>query len=80
MAPWWRGRSSGPKVCSSCGGTEDVRRGRCGNCRQAPPAGQATAGGDAGRPRNPPAPREPVPESPTIEPAHNRPWVHRGGG
>lgn len=50
------------KTCRQCGGHEEVRRGVCAACR--------TRSGEL-------AAEEEVPEEPSLEPSHDRPWVAR---
>ena len=72
MAPWWKHRSSELQPCEQCGETAVLHEGLCKHCRH---------GTRVGRPR---AEHPPVGErthaEPDLEPAHDRPWVHRGGG
>lgn len=57
------------QACEKCGGTEQVRFGRCLRCTRAGTGAGAKAGPD-----------ERLPEAPPLEPPHSRPWIHRGGG
>lgn len=77
MSPWWRRhRRTEMKICERCGAVEDVHRGLCRHCRSQLLAAETPAGsgGDT-----PPAADLP-PHPPSVEPPHDRPWVHRGAG
>ena len=76
MAPWWRHRSREEKVCVRCKGVDDVHRGLCRHCR----ALLLTEETPGGAPASIPDHDDAVPSPPDIEPAHDRPWIHRGGG
>ena len=56
------------RMCHSCGNDENVHFGLCKRCRERTD------------PRTAAVRQERVPRPPTLEPAHSRPWVHRGGG
>ena len=75
MAPWWRKHRHPLRVCESCGGNVDVRRGLCRKCRQALSAGETPT--RSGTPI--PVEDQALPEPPDLEPPHARPWVQRGG-
>lgn len=75
MSPWWKGHHrTGVKVCRSCHGEEDVHDGLCRHCRRGLLAEETP------RPTVIAEKSEHVPPAPTVEPAHDRPWVHRQGG
>jgi len=76
MAPWWKWRHRSKESCSRCGSDCDVRHSLCRACRSQVPTEETHCrrGTIA----------ESAPEShyhqPSLEPPHDRPWVHRGGG
>lgn len=75
MAPWWKHGSRPAKVCERCKGVEDVHRGLCRHCRGLLLTGETVGRGRQRGPREEGA----VPAPPDVEPAHDRPWIHRGG-
>jgi hypothetical protein len=76
MSPWWKKKPRKVKTCTRCHADSDVHDGLCRNCRR-----ELAAPGGA---RNEPMRTRPagghVPPQPSLEPAHDRPWVHQGGG
>ena len=76
MAPWWKRRQRRIKVCTRCHGNEEVHEGLCRKCRTELLAEEVRDGEIVDRP-----PQDAhLPPTPSLEPAHDRPWVHRGGG
>jgi hypothetical protein len=77
MSPWWRKHlKRRTPHCARCNGIEDIHRGLCRACRARLLADE-TPGGKA---VDLPPLEENPPPAPSLEPAHSRPWVHRGGG
>jgi len=76
MAPWWKRHAKRNTPCERCGSIEDVHRSFCRKCR-AELSSQETRGGQGVR--IPPV-EGTKPPAPDLEPPHDRPWVHRGGG
>jgi hypothetical protein len=76
MAPWWKRHHHQTEGCARCQGHDTVREGLCRKCRADLFADQTS--GQAVTEIQIPVP--PMPGSPSLEPSHDRPWVHRGGG
>jgi hypothetical protein len=76
MARWWKQHAKAPRVCARCQRNEDVHEGLCRKCR-AELLAEETPKGEIREVR---VGDEQVPEAPSLEPPHARPWVHRGGG
>lgn len=55
-------------VCRECGTTLRIRRGLCRSCQRRMGKGDI------------PMAEQKPPRAPELEPPHDRPWVHRGGG
>jgi len=76
MSPWWKRHAGHRQICERCRGIEDVHRGLCRHCR-AQLLVEESPGGESVQVRPVSAP---MPDAADIEPTHDRPWVHRGGG
>ena len=76
MARWWKQHTKAPRACTRCQRNEHVHEGLCRKCR-AEFLAEGTPKGEIGEVR---VVDEKVPATPSLEPPHARPWVHRGGG
>jgi hypothetical protein len=76
MAPWWKRHHHRTRGCVRCEGNVDVHERLCRRCRAELDVKQ-TSSIEVTEIR--PVFR-PMPERPSLEPPHDRPWVHRGGG
>jgi ribosomal protein L40E len=74
MSPWWKRRLRKDKVCTRCQADTDVHDGLCRHCRM-----EVFGADGGGERRKGPRPGQHLPRQPSIEPAHDRPWVHQGG-
>lgn len=72
MAPWWKHRKSELQPCERCEQVAVLHEGLCKHCRHETAVEKSKA---EGRPAASKAHADPE-----LEPAHDRPWVHRGGG
>ena len=74
MSPWWKRHPRHPQPCERCRRVEILHDGLCVHCRRDLNA-EETPGGHPARvdPSD-----EVVPRSPPLEPAHDRPWTHKG--
>ena len=74
MSPWWKHRTRRPGICMKCRGLEDVHDDLCRHCR-------AELMKESTRGRRPDEHEQPLlaPHQAEAEPAHDGPWVHRGG-
>jgi hypothetical protein len=75
MAPWWK-RHQHRYVCERCQGHDAVHEGLGRKCRVRLHSEEASDQAVTGTQ----VPLRPMPASPNLEPLHDRPWVHRGGG
>jgi hypothetical protein len=76
MSPWWTKHARSPEHCLRCKSTDDVHRDLCRRCRTRLLDEASPGGGHPAAPVSEP----PAPVAPSIEPAHSRPWVHKGSG
>jgi hypothetical protein len=72
MSPWWRQHMSYPRPCELRQRVDVLHDGLCKHCRREIVA--------EGVEVQAPSEVERAPHDPELEPLHDRPWIHRGGG